>query len=156
MTKAPTVTPAFECRPWKVQQRDHVSTTLLNEMTSCTAAARAVKTDAAARINGTGTRKHEYGGILVAKHSHPTTVGRTQQSTASKKWQAPCAFNTKSSVCLMNARSKAPKLFTQCGVRIRMQPVKSVAERQCQKQAIKLQSDQGHAKQTYYRLVQGS
>jgi hypothetical protein len=50
MTKAPTMTPAFECRSWKVQQRDHVSSTQLNEMTSCTAAARAVKTDIAARM----------------------------------------------------------------------------------------------------------
>jgi hypothetical protein len=50
MTKAPTGTPAFECRPWNMQQRDHVrSSTQLNEMTSCTAAVRAVKTDAAAR-----------------------------------------------------------------------------------------------------------
>ena len=46
MTKAPTVTPAFECRPWKVKQKDHVSSTQLNEMMSCTAAAHAVTTDA--------------------------------------------------------------------------------------------------------------
>ena len=50
MTKAPTVTPAFERRPWKVQQRDHVSSTQLNEMTSCTAAAHAGKPNAAARM----------------------------------------------------------------------------------------------------------
>ena len=50
MTKAPTMTPAFECRSWKVQQRDHVSSTQFNEMTSTAAAAHAVTTDAAARM----------------------------------------------------------------------------------------------------------
>ena len=86
--------------------------------------------------NGTGTRKHEYGRILVAKHSHPTTVGRTQQSTASKKWQAPCAFNTKLSVCLMNARSKAPKLFTQCG------PHSKAARQECSRETMSETSNQ--------------
>ena len=50
MTKAPTVTPAFECRPWKVKQRDHVSSTQLHEMTSVRAAAHAGKPNAAARM----------------------------------------------------------------------------------------------------------
>ena len=34
--------------------------------------------------NGTGSRDHEYGRILVPKHSHTKTVDGTRQSTASK------------------------------------------------------------------------
>ena len=67
MTKAPTVTPAFKCRPWKVQQRDHVSSTRLNEMTACTAAASVVNTNAAART------EHERGTTSTGAFWFPST-----------------------------------------------------------------------------------
>ena len=87
MTKAPTVTPAFECRPWKVKQRDHVSSTQLNEMTSCTAAAHAVTTDAAARM------EHERQTTRTGAFWFPSTHS-LQPSTAHGKVQHP------STVCI--------------------------------------------------------
>ena len=87
MTNAPTVASAFECRPWKVKQRDHVSSTQLNEMPSCTAAARAVTTDAAARMEP--ERQTTSTGAFVFPSTH-----RLQPSVAHGKVMHP------STVCI--------------------------------------------------------
>ena len=88
MTNAPTVTPAFERRPWKVQQRDHVSSTQLNEMTSCTAAAHAVTTDAAARM------EQDRGTTSTGTFWFPSTHA-LKSSTAHGKVQHPSTVCTR-------------------------------------------------------------
>ena len=87
--QAPTVTPAFECRPWKVKQRDLVSSAQLNEMLSCTAAARADATDAASRM------EHERGTTSTGAFWFPCTYSANlQPSTSHGKVQQP------STVCI--------------------------------------------------------
>ena len=126
MTEAHTVAPAFECRSWIVQYRDHVSSTQLNKMTSTAAAAHAVTTDGAARMEQ--ERQTTSTGAYWSPSTHDL-----QPSIAHGKvnYQAPYVFDK---IIRFSKANHGPMQITTVddksthrGARIRMQTVESAA-----------------------------